>query len=69
MTRDSVIKKVEKIIEERGTKKAAAEFLGVSQQYLGDLLKGRRDPGEKILSRLGLQAKVIYETRTEQVPA
>lgn len=67
MTRDSVIRKIKQIIEEQGTQKRAAEFLGVSQQYLTDLLHGRRDPGEKILSKLGLQSRVIYETRTEQV--
>lgn len=65
MTRDTVIKKIEQIIRERGTNKAAAQFLGVSQQYLSDLLKGRRDPGVKILSKLGLQSRVIYETKVE----
>jgi transcriptional regulator with XRE-family HTH domain len=67
MNRDTVIKKIERIIEERGTQRAAAEFLGVSPQYLTDLLKGRRDPGVKILSKLGLQSRVIYESKTEQV--
>jgi transcriptional regulator with XRE-family HTH domain len=65
MKRPAVIQKIEHIIKERGTQKAAAEFLGVSQQYLTDLLKGRRDPGEKILSKLGLEASVIYTPKQE----
>lgn len=65
MRRPAVIKKIEQIIEERGTKKAAAEFLEVSQQYLGDLLKGRRDPGKKILDKLGLESSVIYTAKQE----
>lgn len=65
MRRPAVIKKLEQIIQERGTQKAAAEFLGVSEQYLSDLLKGRRDPGEKILSKLGLEASVVYTAKQE----
>lgn len=69
MTRDTVVKKLLAVIQEKGTGKAAAESLGVSQQYLTDVIKGRRDPGDKILSALGLQSRVVYETRTEQVTA
>lgn len=65
MKRPAVIKKIEQIIEERGTQKAAAEFLGVSQQYLTDLLKGRRDPGKKILDRLGLESSVVYTPKQQ----
>jgi hypothetical protein len=60
MTRDTVIKKIQRVIDEHGTQKAAAQFLGVSQQYLTDLLRGRRDPGTKILDKLGLESRVIY---------
>lgn len=63
MRRPSVIKKIEQIIEERGTQKAAAQFLEVSEQYLSDLLKGRRDPGKKILDKLGLESSVIYTVK------
>lgn len=69
MTRDTVIRKLLALIEEKGTAKAAAESLGVSQQYLSDVIKGRRDPGAKLLSAMGLQSRVVYETRTEQATA
>lgn len=67
MTRATVIRKIEQIIETQGTQKAAAEFLGVSQQYLTDLIKGRRDPGSKILDKLGLESRVIYVSKTEPI--
>lgn len=69
MRRPSVIKKIEQIIEERGTQKAAAQFLEVSEQYLSDLLKGRRDPGKKILDKLGLESSVIYTVKQDSKEA
>ena len=63
MNRETVIRKLQAIIEAEGTQKAAAEVLGVSQQYLTDLLKGRRDPGAKILTKLGLESRVTYQVR------
>jgi transcriptional regulator with XRE-family HTH domain len=65
MKRPAVIKKIEQIIEEQGTQKGAAEVLGVSQQYLTDLLRGRRDPGKKILDKLGLESSVVYTVKLE----
>ena len=65
MKRPAVIKKIEQIIEERGTQKAAAEFLGVSSQFLSDILKGRRDPGKKILDRMGLESSVVYTAKQQ----
>lgn len=70
MTRDGVIKKIRAVIEQGGTQAAAAQTLGVSQQYLTDLLKGRRDPGEKILSKFGLRTRVVYEPiPSQELPA
>ncbi len=37
-----------------------ARELGVSPTYLNDVLKGRREPGEKILAGLGLRRSVTY---------
>lgn len=43
------------------TKQDVAAELGISPQYLGDILAGRRSPGEKALRRLGLRRVVLYE--------
>ncbi len=38
--------------------RAYADALDCSPSYLCDLYSGKRDPGEKILKRLGLEKKV-----------
>ena len=43
------------------TQQAYAEELGITPQFLCDILKRRRDPGPKVLSRLGLVQTVKYE--------
>jgi transcriptional regulator with XRE-family HTH domain len=43
-----------------------AEELGVTQQYLSDIFRGRRDPGESILIPLGLRREVIYSPIKQQ---
>ena len=41
--------------------KQAATNLGISPQYLSDVIAGRRAPGAKILTALGLRRVVTYE--------
>lgn len=53
-TLDRYIKKV-------GSQTVAAKRLGVSGSYLSDVKNGRREPGEKILTALGLRRVVNYE--------
>lgn len=38
-----------------------ARDLGITPAYLSDLYLGRRDPGEKVLSKLNIQRRIIYE--------
>lgn len=44
-----------------GSQQAWAQEHGVSPQYVGDVLLGRREPGDKILDGLGLRKIVTYE--------
>ena len=39
----------------------AADALGVSKQYLSDMLQGRRDLSPRILAKLGLKRAVIQD--------
>ena len=48
----------------RTTQKALADDLGLSKQYLCDVLRGRREPGPKILSALKLERVVTYRRKT-----
>lgn len=40
-----------------------AKKIGISPQYLHDVLNERRGPGEKILDFLGLEKVVLYRRR------
>jgi hypothetical protein len=50
-------------VSQIGTQTEAAARWKISKQYLGDLLKGTREPGEAILCTLGLQKIVRYERK------
>ena len=43
-----------------GTLTDLAKQLGVSVQYLHDVVKNRRKPGRKLLKGMGLERKVEY---------
>lgn len=47
-------------IVRNGNQKRTAEALGISQQFLTDVLKGRRSPGPKLLKAMGLERKIEY---------
>ena len=40
-----------------------AHELGISESYLCDVLKGRKEPGESILEPLGLERVIRYRRR------
>lgn len=42
------------ILKKDGTQSAFARRIGISASYLHDVLNGRRQPNEKIISDLGL---------------
>lgn len=45
------------------TQSEAAGFIGISPQYLSDMLAGKRAIGEKVLQWLGLERVVIYRVK------
>lgn len=63
MTKGDVIAELRKAVEAAGSKAKWAEKAGVSQQYVGDVLSGRRDPGEGILKALWLERVVTYRRK------
>ena len=60
MTLDDVLRMMKRQQGDR-SQYALAQELGVSNQFLTDIFKGRRAPGEKLLSALGLTQRTIYE--------
>lgn len=51
---------LQKSADAHGQAKLYAKHIGVSPQYLNDVLRGRREPGKKILRALGLEKVVLY---------
>lgn len=66
MDRAGVIVKLRRRLT--GTTQAkVAKDLGITQAYLNDILRGKRDPGEKLLAALGLQRRITYHAnRTDE---
>lgn len=63
MDKSDVIRLLEEEVKRLGSQRALADRLGVTPAYLGDVLRGRRDPGPAILEALGLEKDVIYRSR------
>jgi DNA-binding transcriptional regulator YdaS (Cro superfamily) len=61
MNRTSFITALALYVKRAGSQRLAAQQLGVSDAYLCDVKKGRRDPGPKLLTALGLRRVVEYE--------
>ena len=55
-----VLDRIAARIRVAGSQKAAAAALGISAQYLTDILNGRREPGPKMLKALGLERISSY---------
>ena len=47
------------------TLRAVATRLGITASYLSDTINGRRDPGPKLLTGLGLSRRVTYHRLTD----
>lgn len=60
---EGVLRKLRVIVERHGSQKEAARSLGISAQFLCDLLKRKREPSDRILSELGLERVTYYRTK------
>lgn len=58
---DQLISLLKQRVRKCGSQKTFALTHGISQQYLTDLLKRRRMPGQKILQVLGYEPVVMYK--------
>jgi len=60
MTKDDVLTLIRQGVEVAGSQSAFARRCNVTTQYINDILRGRRDPGPKILDMLGVEKTVVY---------
>ena len=64
MEHAQVLKLLERMIALSTQRKVASE-LGVSEAYLSDVRKGKRNPGDKLLKALGLESRTVYSKTQE----
>jgi hypothetical protein len=60
MTEEQVIALLARECEKAGSQLAWAKANKLSAPYVGDVLRGRREPGKGILVALGLEKVVTY---------
>ena len=66
LTNTEVLDTLREAVSAAGSQRTYASSIGVSQAYLGDVLHGRRSPGERVLSALGLK-KITVIAHVEDI--
>lgn len=67
MTEEEVREDLRLALQVWKSQRQYAASIGVSEQYIADILKGRRSPGPAVLSALGLKKIVTYEREKDGV--
>lgn len=57
---DDMLSEVKRWVAASGSQKKAAKLLGVSEQYMTDVLKGRREVGPTLAEALGYDKIVMF---------
>ena len=65
LTEEALRGKIRALVRGYPSQKRAAQHWGISQQYLNDVLHGRRAPGPQLLSALGYERVVLYRSQSE----
>lgn len=60
ITRDEIMKIIRQRLERAGSQRALAKELGISTQYMNDILRNNREPGPLVLRALGIEKHVVY---------
>ena len=64
LTEHELIERLRDAVNRAGSQKDFAQRHGLSEQYLSDVLRSRREPGQKILDALGLERVVRYREKS-----
>lgn len=60
MTKQDLLKRLRARLHSYPNQKTAAAALNITPQYLADIIAGRREPGPKLLTALGLRRAITY---------
>lgn len=62
-TPDELMGMLRGAVQEAGTQKDAAHGFGISEQYLSDILLGRREISNRVANKFGLERAVVFVRR------
>jgi hypothetical protein len=67
MNKDELISYIQSVIDLRyaGLQAAFAQDNALSAAYVNDVLRGRREPGRKILDAVGVERITVYKLKRE----
>ncbi len=63
LTLQEIVALVAQVVADEGSQAAAARRIGVSPSFLGEVLRGTREPGPTILKFLGIERQTIYRKK------
>ena len=65
MDKDELIKYIQLVVDSKyaGLQVAFAEDNNLSAAYVNDVLRGRREPGKKILDAVGVERVTLYHIK------
>lgn len=63
LTEDEIMERLQAAITETGSQRSFADKHQISLQYINDVLRKRRKPGQKILDALGIERIVTYREK------
>lgn len=68
LNHDDMLHEVKRWIFAAGSQKKAAKALGISEQYMTDVVKGRREVGPTLANALGYDKVIMYTPKTKIEP-
>lgn len=65
LTETAIRVRLQKRVIDRGYKSAFAKQVGISPQYLSDILAGKRAIPDKVLAAIGIERVITYRERSD----
>lgn len=61
ISQKDLVEKLKLLAQNMGTQSALANKIGISEQYLSDIISKRRDPGAAVLKFLKIEKVNVYK--------
>lgn len=61
MNKSDVSLRIQRAVQRYGNQRTMAKAMGISEQYLSDMLRGTREWSEDLLNHVGVEKYIAYE--------